>query len=316
MKGSHVKAFVFPGQGSQSVGMGKIFYDTFSTSRAVFQEVDDALDQKLSQIIFEGPESDLVLTENAQPALMAVSLAIMAALEKEMGIQIQDQVHYVAGHSLGEYSALAAAKAIPVGETAKLLRIRGRSMQKAVPVGQGAMAAILALEIEDIHALSAQAAQGQTCVMANDNCPGQVVISGNKEAVERAIEIAKELGAKRSVLLNVSAPFHCPLMQPAANAMQEALENAEISTPVIPVITNVRAEPCQNPELIRALLVEQVTGMVRWRESIQKMATLGVNQIVEIGAGQVLTGLTKRINKDVLATAINTPQDLEGFKNV
>ena len=311
-----MKAFVFPGQGSQSIGMGKVFYDTFASSKAVFEEVDDALDQKLSKIIFEGPEDSLVLTENAQPALMAVSLSIIAALEKEMGIQFQNQASFVAGHSLGEYSALAAAKALSIGDTAKLLKIRGQSMQKAVPVGQGAMAAILGLEIEDVHALSTQAAQSQTCVVANDNCPGQVVISGNKQAVERAIEIAKEMGAKRSVLLNVSAPFHCPLMQPAADRMREALSDAKISNPIVPVITNVRAEACTDPETIRELLVEQVTGMVRWRESVQKMADLGVTQIVEIGAGQVLTGLTKRIAKDVMGSAINTPEDLEGFKNV
>ncbi|MEB3701492.1 ACP S-malonyltransferase [Candidatus Bealeia paramacronuclearis] len=308
-----MKAFVFPGQGSQAIGMGKIFYDTFASSRQVFEEVDEALGQKLSTIIFEGPESDLVLTENAQPALMSVSLAMMAALEKDAGVSLANAVQYVAGHSLGEYSALAAAKALSIGDTARLLKIRGQSMQKAVPVGQGAMAAILGLEITDVHSLASQAALNQVCVVANDNCPGQIVISGNKEAVERSIDLAKELGAKRSILLNVSAPFHCPLMQPAADRMKAALQDVTIQKPLVPVITNVRATPCEDPETIRELLVEQVTGMVRWRESVQKMASLGVTQIIEIGAGQVLTGLTKRIDKDVISAAINSPEDLEGM---
>lgn len=307
------RAFVFPGQGSQAVGMGKELAENLASARAVFEEVNDALGQNLSKLMFEGPEADLTLTENAQPALMAVSLAVLRALEQDFGLSLEKHGAFVAGHSLGEYSALAAAGAISLSDTARLLKLRGQAMQKAVPVGVGAMAALLGLDLEAARAVAAEAAQGEVCEAANDNAPGQVVVSGHKGAVERALEIAKGKGAKRAVLLPVSAPFHCALMQPAAEAMAEALARVTISAPVLPVVANVTAAPEQDPNRIRTLLVEQVTGAVRWRESVIAMADLGVEQLVELGAGKVLTGLAKRIDERVNGVSIQTPADMEAF---
>lgn len=310
------KAFVFPGQGSQFVGMGKEIYDAFPVAREVFEEVDTALSQNLSKIIFEGPESDLNLTENTQPALMAVSLAITRVLETEGGIDFEndDSILMAAGHSLGEYSALTAMKALTLADTARLLKIRGTAMQKAVPVGVGAMAAILGLDYTDVVAIAAEVSKdGQICAAANDNANGQVVISGHKEAVEAAIELASERGARKSVLLPVSAPFHCALMAPAADRMREALAEVEIKAPVVPVIANMTAREVLVPEEIRELLVEQVTGMVRWRESVLYMKERGVEQLVEVGAGKVLSGLTKRIDRALPAVSIQTPADIEAF---
>ncbi len=308
------RAFTFPGQGSQFVGMGKELAENLATARHVFEEVDEALGQKLSKLMFEGPEADLTLTENAQPALMAVSLAVTRALAADFGVRIADKAAFVAGHSLGEYSALAAADAISLADTARLLKRRGRAMQRAVPVGKGAMAALLGLDLETAKAVAAEAAQGEVCATANDNAPGQVVVSGDKAAVERAIEIAKGKGARRSILLPVSAPFHCPLMQPAADEMAQALKDARIVQPKAPVVANVTARPTLDPEEIRRLLVEQVTGRVRWRESVAWLAGEGgVTRFAEAGAGKVLSGMAKRIAPDAEATPLNTPADLEAF---
>lgn len=304
-------AFVFPGQGSQSVGMGKALADAFAPARAVFEEVDAALGQKLSQIIFEGPAEELTLTANTQPALMAVSLATMRVLEAEAGLDLKQHARFVAGHSLGEYSALAAAGALSIADTARLLRIRGDAMQKAVPVGQGAMAALLGLEFEQAAEIARDAAQGEVCDPANDNGGGQVVVSGTLAAVERAVALATERGAKRAVMLPVSAPFHCALMAPAADAMRAALADATINAPVVPVIANVEAGPVSDPEAIRDALVRQVTGTVRWRESVAFMADQGVTQFFEIGAGKVLTGLAKRIAAGATGQAVGTPDDIE-----
>lgn len=304
------RAFTFPGQGSQAVGMGKELADAFSEARDVFGEIDEALGQNLSNLMWEGPEDQLTLTENAQPALMAVSLAAMRVLEAQ-GIKLADQAAFVAGHSLGEYSALAAAGALSVSDTAKLLKVRGQSMQKAVPVGEGAMAALLGLDLDVATEVANAAADGEVCQAANDNAPGQVVISGAKAAVERACDLAKEKGAKRAVLLPVSAPFHCALMQPAADAMAEALAGVSINAPCVPVVSNVKAEAVTDPEEIRKLLVEQVTGAVRWRESIMWLAGQGVTELFEIGSGKVLTGLVRRIDKSLTGRAINTPADIE-----
>ena len=307
-------AFVFPGQGSQTVGMGKALCDQFAVARAVFDEVDDALGAKLSATIFDGPIETLTLTENAQPALMAVSLATMRVLETEAGLDLARDAQFVAGHSLGEYSALAAAGAFSVADTARLLRTRGRAMQKAVPVGVGAMAALIGLEFDAVTALAAEAAQGQVCQAANDNGGGQVVVSGDKAAVERAVEIAKAKGAKRAMLLPVSAPFHCALMQPAADVMAEALAKVTINKPVVPVVSNVLAAPISAPADIVAALVKQVTGTVRWRESVAAMADVGVTTFYEIGAGKVLSGLIKRIAAGSTASAIGTSDDIATFK--
>jgi len=307
------RAFVFPGQGSQAVGMGKDLADAFAAAREVFEEVDDALSQNLSQIMFEGPDDELVLTENAQPALMAVSLAVARVLESEGNIKLADHCDMVAGHSLGEYSALAAMGAFSVADTARLLKVRGKAMQAAVPVGEGAMAACLGLSLEDAQAVAEEAAQGDVCTAANDNAPGQVVLSGAKAAIERAIDLAKEKGAKRSVLLPVSAPFHCALMQPAADAMAEALGNVSINAPAVPVVANVAAEKVSDPEEIRKLLVEQVCGSVRWREGVLYMKEQGVEQLVEIGAGKVLSGLARRIDRSLSGVAVNGPADIESF---
>jgi [acyl-carrier-protein] S-malonyltransferase len=307
-------AFVFPGQGSQTVGMGKALAEAFPAARQVFDEVDAALGAKLSTIVFEGPAETLTLTENAQPALMAVSLAAMRVLETEAGVDLARDAQFVAGHSLGEYSALAAARAFAIADAARLLRLRGQSMQKAVPVGAGAMAALLGLDLDAATAVAAEAAQGQVCQPGNDNGAGQVVLSGDKAAVERAVEIAKSKGAKRAMLLTVSAPFHCALMQPAAAVMAEALGNTAIKPPVVPVVCNVLAKPIQDPVEIVKALVAQVTGTVRWRESVAMMAAAGVTTFYEVGAGKVLSGLIKRIAEGASANAIGTPDDVAAFK--
>ncbi len=307
------RAFVFPGQGSQSVGMGRGLADSFAEAREVFEEVDEALKQKLSTLMFEGPEDELTLTENAQPALMAVSMAVMRVLEGQGGLELARAADFVAGHSLGEYSALTAAGSLSLADAARLLKIRGRAMQEAVPVGAGAMAALLGLSLEDAAAVAAEAAQGQVCTAANDNADGQVVISGHKEAVERAIGIAKGKGCRRAVLLPVSAPFHCPLMQPAAERMDEALREVEIRTPAVPLIANVRAAAVSDPDEIRSLLVEQVTGMVRWRESVLYMKEQGVSELVELGAGKVLSGLVRRIDRSLSARSVQGPEDMDAF---
>lgn len=307
------KAFVFPGQGSQSVGMGKAMYDNFEAARLVFQEVDDALGQKLSQIVFEGPEDTLMLTENGQPAIMATSVAVFRVLQKECGLDLAKAAKFVAGHSLGEYSALCAAGAIDLADTARLLRLRGQSMQKAVPVGEGAMAAILNLDMDTVSKIAEEAAQGEICTVANDNSPGQVVISGHKAAIDRACELAKAAGAKRALPLAVSAPFHCPLMQPAADAMHEALAAIAVHAPVVPVVSNVSVQAETDPARIRDLLVQQVTGRVRWTETIAFMKNEGVTETVEIGNGKVLSGLTRRIDKELAATNISAPADLDNY---
>lgn len=306
------RALVFPGQGSQYVGMGKSLAEAFEPARLVFEEVNDALSQDLSKIMWDGPEDDLRLTENTQPALMAHSLAVVRVLESG-GLKVGELASHVAGHSLGEYSALAAAGAFSVADAARLLKLRGQAMQRAVPVGEGAMAAILGLSLEDVSAVVEEAAKGQVVVAANDNADGQVVVSGHKAAVERAIEIAKEKGAKRGMLLPVSAPFHCPLMQPAADEMKAALIDVTIERPVVPVIANVLAAPVSEPEGIRNLLVEQVTGAVRWRESVASMGSLGIDELIEVGAGKVLCGLARRIDRDLKTANIQDPADIEAF---
>ena len=306
-------AFIFPGQGSQAVGMGKALADAFPVAKAVFDEVDAALGEKLTDIIWNGPAETLTLTENAQPALMAVSVATLRVLDAEAGISVKD-AKFVAGHSLGEYSALAAAGALSVTDTAKLLRTRGRAMQKAVPVGVGAMAALLGLEYDAAIATAREAAQGQVCDPANDNGGGQVVVSGNKEAVDRAVEIAKAKGAKRALLLPVSAPFHCSLMQPAADVMADALSKVTIVKPAVPLVSNVLAAAISDPDEIRRRLIEQVTGTVRWRESIAYMAGEGVTKFYEIGAGKVLTGLVKRIADGATGVAVGSPADIAAAK--
>ena len=307
-------AFVFPGQGSQTVGMGKALAASFPPARQVFDEVDAALSAKLSAIVFEGPAETLTLTENAQPALMAVSLATLRVLEAEAGLDLKRDAQFVAGHSLGEYSALAAAGAFTIADTARLLRTRGQAMQKAVPVGIGAMAALIGLEFDTAAAVAREAAQGQVCQAANDNGAGQVVVSGDKAAVERAVEIAKTKGAKRAMLLPVSAPFHCALMQPAADVMAQALAKVSIKPPLVPVVANVLAKPISEPAEIVAALIAQVTGTVRWRESVAVMAAAGVTTFYEVGAGKVLSGLIRRIAAGASASAIGSPEDIAAFK--
>src|SRR5689334_21647206 len=307
-------AFTFPGQGSQAVGMGKALADAFPAAKAVFDEVDAALGEKLTDIIWNGPADTLTLTENAQPALMAMSIATLRVLESEAGISVKD-VKFVAGHSLGEYSALAAAGALSVADTARLLRLRGRAMQQAVPVGVGAMAALLGLEFDEAVAVAAEASQDQICEAANDNGGGQVVVSGHKPAVERAIDIAKAKGARRAMLLPVSAPFHCALMQPAADAMAEALAKVTIKAPVLPVVANVSARPISDPlEIVRSLVL-QVTGTVRWRQSVRAMAAAGVSAFYELGPGKVLSGMVKRIVESAQSLAISNPADVATAKN-
>ncbi|MHB1203986.1 MAG: ACP S-malonyltransferase [Rhodospirillaceae bacterium] len=307
-------AYVFPGQGSQAVGMGKDLAAAFTEAREIFGEVDEALKQNLSKLMFEGPADDLTLTENAQPALMAVSLAVIKVLEIQAKITIRNTARYVAGHSLGEYSALAAAGSLSLPDAARLLKVRGQAMQKAVPVGEGAMAALLGLDADQAVKIASEAsANGEICTVANDNGPGQAVVSGHKAAVERATVIAKEHGAKRAMLLPVSAPFHCPLMKPAAEVMARALSEVTIRPPIVPVIANVTAATVIDPDEIRRLLVEQVTGMVRWRESVLLMKEAGVTTLIEAGAGKVLTGLAKRIDGDLTAISLQNPQDIEAF---
>src|SRR5438132_276171 len=308
-------AFIFPGQGSQIVGMGKALAEAFPAARAVFDEVDSALGEKLTAIIWDGPAETLQLTENAQPALMAVSLATLRVLETEAGFSVGRDAAFVAGHSLGEYSALAAAGSLSVSDTARLLRTRGLAMQKAVPVGAGAMAALLGLDYEVAMAVADEAAQGQACQAANDNGGGQVVVSGDKAAVDRAVEIAKSKGAKRAMLLPVSAPFHCRLMQPAAEVMAGALADVAIRRPVVPLVANVLAAPITEPDEIRRRLVEQVTGTVRWRESVAYMANQGVVRFFEIGAGKVLSGLVKRIAEGAIGIPVGGPGDIGAAKD-
>jgi [acyl-carrier-protein] S-malonyltransferase len=307
------RAFTFPGQGSQAVGMGKELAAAYPEARAVFEEVDAALGQKLTALMFEGPDETLRLTENAQPALMAVSLAALRVLEGK-GVSVKSHAAYVAGHSLGEYSALCAAGALSISDTARLLKLRGQSMQQAVPVGEGAMAAILGLDLPTVERAAADGSDGDICAVANDNAPGQVVISGHVAAVNRAIELCRAAGAKRALPLPVSAPFHCALMRPAADAMAEALDRVEMRAPVVPLVANVTARPIADPDEIRRRLVEQVTGMVRWTESIAWLTGEGgVTDLVELGAGKVLSGLAKRIAPAATAVSIGTPADIDTF---
>ena len=303
-----MRAFVFPGQGAQTIGMGQALAANYPVAKAVFDEVDDALGQDLSGLIWEGDIETLTLTANAQPALMATSLAALRALEAE-GMAL-DTASFVAGHSLGEYSALAAAGAISIADTARLLRIRGTAMQEAVPVGVGAMAAILGLDFAAVTAVAEAAAQGDVCQAANDNDPGQVVVSGHRAAVERALDLAKEAGAKRAVLLPVSAPFHCALMEPAAERMALALAEVDIAAPALPLVANVLASAVSDPAMIRSLLVEQVTGAVRWRESVMYLASEGVTEVWEIGAGKALSGMIRRIDRALTCQAIGSPEDI------
>ena len=302
-------AFIFPGQGSQAVGMGAELAKAYSSARAVFAEIDEALGQNLSKVMWEGPEAELTLTENAQPALMAVSLAAMRVLT-EKGLRLPDRVAFVAGHSLGEYSALAVSGALSLADTARLLKTRGRAMQEAVPVSEGAMAALLGAELAQVQELAKAAADGEVCQAANDNAPGQVVISGAKTAIDRAVALAPKYGARRAVLLPVSAPFHCALMQPVADAMRAALQSVEIKAPSVPLVANVLAAPISDPEEIRKRLVEQVTGMVRWRETMDYLKANGVTAVYEVGAGRVLTGMARRLD-GIDAKSVGTPDELE-----
>ena len=307
------RAFVFPGQGSQAPGMGQALAQSFTAARLLFEEVDDALSQRLSRLMFEGPEGVLMLTENAQPALLANSLAVMRVLAAEAGLDLARHAAYVAGHSLGEYSALAAAGAIPVADAARLVRRRGQAMQKAVPVGEGAMAALLGIDMDAAEAVARDAAEGEICAVANDNCPGQIVVSGHAAAVERAVQLAAARGARRSMMLSVSAPFHSPLMAPAADIVQEALETTPLQPPLVPLVANVTATPTADPAEIKALLVEQTTKMVRWRETVLLFREHEVNEIVEIGAGRVLSGLVRRIDRDLATAAIAASADIDDF---
>jgi [acyl-carrier-protein] S-malonyltransferase len=315
-KGGHAgmkRAFVFPGQGSQMPGMGQALAAAFRAARELFEEVDEALSQHLSRLMFEGPEGELMLTENAQPALLAASLAVIRVLEREAGFDIARQAAYVAGHSLGEYSALAAAGALSVSDAARLVKRRGQAMQKAVPVGEGAMAALLGLDIAAAYAIAEAAAQGQVCDLANDNSPGQIVVSGHLGAVERAVALAAERGARRAIMLPVSAPFHCSLMSPAAAIMREALAETPLAAPRVLLVTNAAAAATSDPEEIKELLVEQMTRMVRWRESVMLFAANEVEEVVEIGAGRVLAGLVKRIDRTLSALSVGTPAEVEAM---
>ncbi len=307
------RAFVFPGQGSQAVGMGKELSDAFPEARLVLEEVDDALGQKLAKLMADGPEAELTLTENAQPALMATSMAVIRVLEKQAGLDLASTVYCVAGHSLGEYSALAAAGVFSLADAARLLKIRGRAMQQAVPVGEGAMAALLGLEMEDVLSIADDASSVGVCMAANDNASGQVVISGATAAVEHACELAKERGCKRAVMLPVSAPFHCSMMAPAADAMAEALAEVTLNEPYVPLVANVTANQTCDPDEIRDLLVEQVTHMVRWRESVLFMKGQGVDTLIEIGVGKVLSGLTRRIDREMTSLSVGVPADIDSI---
>jgi len=310
------RAFVFPGQASQAVGMGADLAAAFPTAREVFQEVDDALSQRLSRLMFEGPGEELTLTENAQPAIVAVSLAVVRVLERDGGFRLAEKAHFVAGHSMGEYSALGATGALSVADAVRLVKRRGRAMQEAVPVGEGAMAALIGLDLEAARQVAEAAAQGEVCVPANDNAPGQVVVSGHRSAVERAVEIAPDKGARRAVMLPVSAPFHCPLMAPAADVMAEALAEVTMLPPSLALVANVTAAPVVEPETIRGLLVQQVTAMVRWRESVLRMKEEGVETLVELGAGKVLSGLIRRIDRELKAVTAGTPDEIEELVKV
>lgn len=305
------RAFVFPGQGAQAVGMGRDLAGAFTAARQVFEEVDEVLKQNLTRLMFKGPEDELILTENAQPALMAVSLAALRVLTDEGNVDIAKTCRFVAGHSLGEYSALAAAGTFALADAARLLKVRGRAMQEAVPVGEGAMAALLGFDVAEARAVAEDA--GGVCAAANDNAPGQVVISGSRKAVERAVEIAAERGARRSIMLPVSAPFHCPLMAPAADVMAEALAETPMAPPVVPLVCNMTAAAVEDADEIRRRLVEQVQGMVRWRESVLYMRDHDVDTLVEIGAGKVLSGLTRRIDRDLRGVTVGTPEEIEAF---
>jgi len=307
------KAFVFPGQGSQAVGMGLALSEAFESARLVFEEVDDALSQKLSRLMFEGPDDEMRLTENAQPALMAVSMAVLRVLSRDGNITVGEKASFVAGHSLGEYTALAAAGSLGLVDATRLLKLRGQAMQKAVPVGEGAMTALLGLDLEAAIAVARAAAEDDVCDPANDNAPGQVVLSGATAAIERAMKLAPEMGARRALPLPVSAPFHCAMMAPAAKSMAEALATTAIEVPVVPVVANVTASAVNDPAVIRRLLVEQVTGMVRWRESVLYMKAQGVDTLIELGAGKVLTGLTKRIDRDLTGRSVEGPGDIEAL---
>ncbi|MBB42873.1 MAG: [acyl-carrier-protein] S-malonyltransferase [Rhodospirillaceae bacterium] len=306
-------AFVFPGQGSQAIGMGQDLADAFIEARETFEEIDDALEQNLFRLMCEGPESDLTLTENAQPALMAVSLAVIRVLERHCGLDLVQELSFVAGHSLGEYSALAAAKTFSISDTARLLKIRGQAMQAAVPVGQGGMAAIIGVDLDSAISLAKAVSADEVCTTANDNAPGQIVLSGDINAIEKAVRKAADYGARRAIPLQVSAPFHCSLMKPAAKRMADALNSVEISAPLIPLIANVTAKPVADPNSIRQLLIEQVTGMVRWRESILVLKELGVHKLVEVGSGTVLSGLSRRIDKSLSTTSISDPDGIDSF---
>jgi [acyl-carrier-protein] S-malonyltransferase len=308
------RAFVFPGQGSQAVGMGKALNDAFTTARYFFEEVDEALGQHLSRLMFEGPEEQLRLTENAQPAIMAASLATLRVLEAEANLVLPEQARFVAGHSLGEYTALTAAGSLGAPDAARLVKLRGRAMQDAVPIGEGAMAALLGLDFAAVKALAEEASDGdEVCCPANDNAPGQVVVSGSKDAVQRVLDLAREKGAKRALMLAVSAPFHCPLMAPAAACMEEALAGIELARPSVPLVANVTAEAVSEPGDIRRLLVEQVTGLVRWRESVKYLRNQGIDTLIELGAGKVLSGLTRRIDGDMTALNAGTPEEVEAL---
>ncbi len=309
------RAFIFPGQGSQAVGMGKVVAESYAAAREVYQEVDQALGQNLSTLMFEGPEDELTLTENAQPALMAASMAVIRVLQAEAGFNIVDHVSHVAGHSLGEYSALCAVGTFSLADTARLLKTRGKAMQDAVPVGEGAMAALLGLDLADAEAVAEEARQGEVCDFANDNATGQVVVSGAVAAVERAIEIAKAKGAKRAVLLPVSAPFHCAMMAPAADVMAAALAEVMMNDPALPVVANVVARPVTMAAEVRKLLVEQVTGRVRWRECVLAMKSAGVDSVLEVGHGKVLSGMIKRIDRELTGSSIGTPEEIAAFLN-
>jgi [acyl-carrier-protein] S-malonyltransferase len=310
------RAFVFPGQGSQTVGMGRDLAETFPAARDLFEEVDETLSQRLSRLMFEGPESDLTLTENAQPALLAASLAVIRVLESEGGLVLGRHVAYVAGHSLGEYSALAAARMVTVADAVRLVKLRGQTMQKAVPLGEGAMAALLGFDVEAARTVVDEAARsrpGEICALANDNAPGQVVISGHRHAIERAIAIARERGARRSIVLPVSAPFHSPLMAPAAAVMEKALDQTALQPPLVPLVANLSATAITDPVEIKRQLVGQVTAMVRWRECMQYLKTAEVEEIAEIGTGRVLTGLSRRIDRDLSACSVSTPAEVDAF---
>ncbi len=306
-------AFVFPGQGSQAVGMGQTLADAFPIARQTFEEVDDALKQNLFQMMVDGPETELTMTENAQPALMALSLAVVRVLEREGGIDVGTAATCVAGHSLGEYSALTAARSFQLADTARLLKVRGRAMQEAVPLGEGGMVALLGADLDTAKKIANESANGEVCSPANDNASDQVVLSGSKPAIDRAIELAAEYGVRRAILLQVSAPFHCGLMFPAAEVMEEALSNVDVSPPIIPLIANVTAAPVEEPGIICRLLVEQVTNMVRWRECVLAMKEIDVDTLVEIGSGKVLSGLVRRIDPDLSAIAISDPAGVEAF---